>query len=165
MCTINMTEFLSPHFTKQELACHHCGRLLVRPELLAGLETLRLRAGAPVMVQDGYRCPEHNLQVGGVRDSQHCLGMAADVNICGCTLQNMFDLANSVPEFTRGGIGVYDGGFIHVDVRGTMARWARVKGVYVGIEQLVRLPQLVAQDRKPVQPVSSDEGSDAVRAG
>ncbi len=145
-----MADFLSPHFTRQELACHHCGNLVLRPELLAGLETLRLRAGAPVIVQDGYRCPEHNLQVGGVRDSQHCLGMAADVVICGCSLQNMFDLATSVPEFARGGIGVYDGGFIHVDVRSTAARWARVKGQYVGIEQLVRLPQLVAQ--APVEP-------------
>lgn len=139
-----MTEFLSPHFTKQEMACHHCGRLVVRPQLLAGLETLRLRAGAPVIVQDGYRCPEHNLEVGGVPDSQHCLGQAADVNICGSSLQEMFDFAVSVPEFRDGGIGVYDGGFIHVDVRATAARWARVKGQYVGIEQLVRVPQLVA---------------------
>jgi len=140
-----MTEFLSPHFTRQELACHHCGKLVIVPALLAALETLRLRAGGPVIVQDGYRCPEHNLQVGGVSDSQHCLGMAADVLICGCDLQQMFDLANSVPDFAQGGIGVYDGGFIHVDIRNTPARWARVKGQYVGIEQLIRLPQLLAQ--------------------
>ncbi len=160
-----MTEFVSPHFTKQELACHHCGRLVVLPELLAALETLRLRAGAPVIVQDGYRCPEHNLQVGGVADSQHCLGMAADVYICGCSLQHMYDLATSVREFASGGIGVYDGGFIHVDVRSTAARWARVKGEYVGIEQLVRPAQLVAQGAKPVQAVSIGKDSDAAHAG
>ena len=140
-----MPDFLSPHFTKQELACHHCGRLVVLPRLLEALEALRSRAGGPILVQDGYRCPEHNLQVGGVRDSQHRMGMAADIVICGCSLQQMFDLADSVPQFAQGGIGVYDGGFIHVDVRDEVARWARVKGEYVGIEKLVRLPQLVAQ--------------------
>lgn len=161
-----MKEFLSPHFTKEELACHHCGRLLVRPELLAGLETLRLRAGTPVTVQDGYRCPEHNLAVGGVADSQHCLGMAADVRVCGSSLQQMFDLALAVPEFAGGGIGVYDGGFIHVDVRSTAARWARVKGQYVGIEELVRVPQLVTQQTTPPQPGTGDgSASDAAHAG
>jgi|GEM_PF-325103 len=152
-----MTEFLSPHFTREELACHHCGQLVVQPELLAGLEILRLRVGSPVVVQDGYRCPAHNLQVGGVSDSEHCRGMAADVHILGCSLQQMFDLALLVPEFARGGIGVYDGGFIHVDVRGEVARWARVNGQYVGIEQLVRPAQLIAQARPvPIAGSASD---------
>jgi hypothetical protein len=39
-------------------------------------------------------------------------------------------------EFVDGGLGVYpDSNFIHVDVRGTKARWGRIKGEYVGWEQ------------------------------
>ena len=40
---------------------------------------------------------------------------------------------------------MYDGDFLHVDVRGHRARWARVRGAYVGIEQLVREPDLLAE--------------------
>jgi hypothetical protein len=39
---------------------------------------------------------------------------------------------------------VYDGGFLHVDVREHRARWARVSGRYVGIAALVREPEFFA---------------------
>jgi hypothetical protein len=38
-----------------------------------------------------------------------------------------------------------NGDFLHVDVRDHRARWARVDGKYVGIEQLLREPQLLAE--------------------
>jgi hypothetical protein len=57
----------------------------------------------------------------------------------------MFELALEVRQFAEGGIGVYDGGFLHVDVRDHRARWARVSGKYVGIGELVREPELVAE--------------------
>jgi hypothetical protein len=48
----------------------------------------------------------------------------------------MYRLAQEVPGFYGGGIGLYpDDGFIHVDVRGHEARWAKVRGQYVGIEE------------------------------
>jgi len=40
----------------------------------------------------------------------------------------MYELATQVPQFGDGGVGVYDGDFLHVDVRGHRARWARVRG-------------------------------------
>jgi hypothetical protein len=57
----------------------------------------------------------------------------------------MYELATRVRQFADGGIGVYDGDFLHVDVRGHRARWARVGGAYVGIEQLVQEPELLAE--------------------
>jgi hypothetical protein len=57
----------------------------------------------------------------------------------------MYELALEVPEFARGGIGVYVGGFLHVDVREQAARWARVRGCYVGIQELVQEPELLAE--------------------
>jgi uncharacterized protein YcbK (DUF882 family) len=92
------------------------------------------------MVHDGYRCPTHNQQVGGVNDSEHTRGMAADVSIPGLTLQQMFELALQIPAFLNGGIGVYDGVFLHLDIRPHAARWARVRGQYVGIQHLVTVP-------------------------
>jgi len=136
---------LSPHFSQAELACHHCGQLKVEKRLLDALEELRSLAGKPIVVHDGYRCPAHNLEVGGVTDSEHTRGMAADVEIPGLTLQQMYDLALRVPAFVEGGIGAYDGGFLHVDVRMTCSRWARVRGQYVGIAHLVREPVMLAK--------------------
>jgi len=49
-------------------------------------------------------------------------------------------------------VGVYDGGFLHVDVRQHLARWARVRGQYVGIQHLIPQPVLAASARTPEQP-------------
>jgi uncharacterized protein YcbK (DUF882 family) len=135
---------LSLHFSKKEMACHCCGTLKVEQRLLNALEKLRALSGQPLLVHDAYRCPEHNEQVGGVPDSEHTRGMAADVKIPGLSLQQMYELALEVPEFAEGGIGVYDGGFLHLDVRPHSARWARVRGQYVGVQHLVRQPIMTA---------------------
>jgi hypothetical protein len=56
----------------------------------------------------------------------------------------MYELALEIPQFAAGGIGVYDGNFLHVDVRDRRARWARVSGRYAGVGELVREPELLA---------------------
>jgi len=106
---------------------------------------LRNLAGVPVIIHAGYRCPQHNLEVGGVAGSEHTRGMAADIHIPGLALQQMYELALEIPQFPGGGIGAYDGEFLHVDVREHLARWARVRGRYLGIHQLMREPQLLAE--------------------
>ena len=150
--TIKIMGDLSPHFSKDELACHCCGRLKISNRLLAGLEELRRIAGGPIVVHDAYRCPEHNQKVGGVPGSEHTQGLAADIGIADLSLQQMYELALQVPEFAEGGIGVYDGGFLHVDVRSHTARWARVRGQYVGIGHLVQEPVLAAVRVAPSTP-------------
>jgi uncharacterized protein YcbK (DUF882 family) len=120
--------------------------LQIDSRLLKGLEDLRARAGTPVRVHAGYRCPWHNREVGGVPHSEHLEGLAADVSLPGLSLQRMYELALEVPQFAAGGIGVYDGNFLHVDVRDRQARWARVGGKYLGIAELVSEPQLLAQE-------------------
>ena len=137
---------LSAHFSKAEFACRCCGELKIERELIDALEQLRALAGQAIIIHDAYRCPAHNQEVGGVTDSQHTLGMAADVAIRGFSLQQMYELALRVPTFLNGGIGAYDSGFLHLDVRSHPARWARVCGQYVGIQHLVTAPPtLLAQ--------------------
>ena len=131
---------LSAHFSKKELACHCCGNLKIENGLIEALEQLRTLAGKEIVVHDGYRCPAHHQEEGGVIDSEHTRGRAADVVIPGLQLQQMFELALQVPTFLNGGIGVYDGGFLHLDIRSHPARWARVRGQYVGIQHLVNTP-------------------------
>ena len=139
---------LTAHFSRSELQCRCCGRLQIDSRLLDGLENLRALAGVPVVIHAGYRCPRHNQEVGGVPHSEHTAGLAADIALRGLSLQRMYELALKVPQFAQGGIGVYDGGFLHVDVREHRARWARVSGRYVGVAALVREPELLAEGER-----------------
>ena len=43
------------------------------------LDPLREQLGKPIYVNSGYRCPRHNLKVGGAVNSQHLKGEAADI--------------------------------------------------------------------------------------
>ena len=43
------------------------------------LDPLRERWGVPIYVNSGYRCPALNRKVGGVPNSYHLRGMAADI--------------------------------------------------------------------------------------
>lgn len=46
----------------------------------AVLDPAREKFGKPITVNSGYRCPRHNAAVGGVPNSQHMRGEAADVS-------------------------------------------------------------------------------------
>lgn len=44
------------------------------------LEKVRALVGHPVNISSGFRCPELNARVGGVPNSAHMQGFAADIN-------------------------------------------------------------------------------------
>ena len=72
-------------FKEKEFACKCCGQLppLARENVKAlvseVLDPVREKLGMPIVVNSGYRCERHNKDVGGVRNSQHLRGEAADV--------------------------------------------------------------------------------------
>ena len=43
------------------------------------LDGIRAKLGKPILVNSGYRCPMLNKAVGGVANSQHLKGLAADI--------------------------------------------------------------------------------------
>ncbi len=43
------------------------------------LDPAREKLGMPIIVNSGFRCPLHNKRVGGVPNSQHMKGQAADI--------------------------------------------------------------------------------------
>jgi hypothetical protein len=47
------------------------------------LEPLRIAMGEPIKISSGFRCQALNKAVGGVANSQHCKGQAADLCIDG----------------------------------------------------------------------------------
>ncbi|NLM71403.1 MAG: peptidase M15 [Synergistaceae bacterium] len=70
---------ISEHFALREFECRCCRRVMLSPALLVRLEALRALWGKPVVITSGYRCPSHNQTVGGVPNSLHTKGRAADI--------------------------------------------------------------------------------------
>ena len=110
----------SKYFTDEETQCHcGCGRNEVNPLLLEKLDELRELIGGPIEISCAFRCPEHNAEVGGVPNSQHVLGNAADIIVPEYENCNTVEqLAWYCEQAGFDGIGVYpEDGFVHGDVR------------------------------------------------
>lgn len=107
----------------ESLACKCCGKHFYNIELVARLNYLQQKTrelyGKDLIINSGYRCSWHNAQVGGVKNSYHVQGMAADLKVEGVESARLAELAEQV-GFT--GIGIYPT-FIHVDVRDQPAKW------------------------------------------
>lgn len=115
------------YFKRSEFACHcggrYCNGFPVEPDekLVTLLDGLRAHYGKPVTVSSGIRCTKHNAAVGGVSNSQHLYGTAADIIVSGVSPSAVADYAETLLPGT-GGIGRYNG-FTHIDVRGVKSRW------------------------------------------
>ncbi len=112
---------LSPHFAEAEFACRCCGMVRVNIRLVHMLEQLREQLGGkPVVINSGYRCAVHNRAVGGVRQSQHLQGNAADIIVANVAPREVAEISE---KMGFPGLGRYSG-FTHVDVRpGENALW------------------------------------------
>ena len=112
------------HFRLSEFACPCCKRVMLHPKLLAKLMELRKILERPVYITSGYRCPEYNQKIGGVVNSYHLIGLAADIQVKDISLIDLLGRAEEI-DFT--GIGFYERkNFLHLDVRPTKrARWRK----------------------------------------
>lgn len=92
--------------------------------LASNLQTLRHHIGIPIHINSGWRTPEHNKKVGGLPNSQHLLGKAADLrtNLTPKELHAAIEELILEGRMMEGGLGLYDT-FVHYDIRGTKARW------------------------------------------
>ena len=115
---------LSTHFSASEFECS-CGcKYGTRPgdvsiELLHLLELIREEYGMPMHITSGCRCAVWNAHVGGVANSAHTRGTAADISCSGGTnRRKLMDLA--VMSYASG-IGIART-FVHVDVCDVLPR-------------------------------------------
>lgn len=83
------------------------------------LQPLRDAYNTGIKVNSGYRSPDVNAAVGGSRTSDHCKGMAADIEIPGVAnaelaqyIADNFDFTQLILEFYTQ--GVPDSGWVHV---------------------------------------------------
>ena len=94
-------------------------------ELADNLQVLRDYFGLPISINSGYRSPSHNRSIGGVKNSQHVQGKAADITVSGKSPKEVHQaIENLIAEgkMKQGGLGLYST-FVHYDIRGTKARW------------------------------------------
>ena len=113
---------IAPHFNLSEFACPCCQKVMLHPLLLLKLVALRDVLERPVSITSGYRCPSYNRKVGGVANSYHCIGLAADIKVKDI---NLMELLAYAEEIDFSGIGFYEKRhFLHLDVRPTSkSRW------------------------------------------
>lgn len=143
MSTLNRVK-ISPHFYLSEFECKGktcCGySVKVHPDLIEALEWIRayvlveLCGCVPfkgLLITSGYRCPQHNRDVGGTfssldpldpNNSFHCRGMAADIAIPGLKQRRLAHIARKAagrghPWFRVGYYRNNEGNeVVHIDV-------------------------------------------------
>jgi len=94
-------------------------------ELASNLQVLRDFLGEPIRINSAYRSPAHNKAIGGVKNSQHVLGRAADIKVKDIETKDLYLIIDSLildGKMKDGGLGLYDT-FVHYDIRGSKARW------------------------------------------
>lgn len=114
---------LTAHFKVKEFACKDgTDTVFIARELPVVCEYIRMRCNKGITVNSAYRTPAHNKKEGGVDNSQHLYGTAADLKTpSGYTPAKLASIAREImPNW--GGVGIYTWG-IHVDVRETKSDW------------------------------------------
>lgn len=116
------------YFTRAEFKCKCGGRYCngypaeIDMSMVKIADKIREKIGKPIAINSGLRCKTHNANVGGVSNSQHLYGNAADLGCpTGCTPEQMASIAEEIMGDT-GEIGIYSWG-IHVGVNCKYSRF------------------------------------------
>lgn len=124
---------VTDHFNINEFKCRNAGEMILNKEVIEHifrLEKFRTWYGRPMIIDSGYRTPEYNAKIGGVKKSQHILGVATDFSLpldefkkydkerieefYNNVKNKWFELCEA--DGVKGGVGFYDT-FIHLDSR------------------------------------------------
>jgi len=106
-------EQLTPNFFRDEFACHcGCGFDAISLMLVDRLQQVREAIDSPVKITSACRCESHNKAIGGVKDSAHLNGFAADIS-CIDPIKRKILVQALLTLFPR--ILIYKT-FIHVDI-------------------------------------------------
>jgi len=100
------------HFKPVEIASKGNGSILIHFDSLDKLQLARNLANKPFIINSGYRDPEYNARIGGVKDSMHMRGQAFDISLKGFTKPELHSILLKA-GFT--GFGLHYATFIHAD--------------------------------------------------
>ena len=109
-----------PNFKKSELACPHCGKLIIDEKAIDALQKLRTLMGAPLIINSAYRCKAHNASLeNAAKGSKHVLGIAFDIAVGDHDRQKLYWSAQ-IAGFNGFGFMIRA---LHVDTRKERAYW------------------------------------------
>lgn len=135
--------YLSKNFQVREFACHDgSDTILIDDNLVDVLQRIRNHFGSAVSIHSAYRHPAYNRRVGGVSNSQHVYGTAADIHVEGVSHYALAQYATfllSTGKPVNGGVGYYSWG-VHVDTRGNFAWWNKYCGTGGNTDDGLREP-------------------------
>ena len=86
---------------------------IIRTSPTLACEIARHNAEVPFKITSGYRCPQWNKEVGGVLDSAHLKGLAADIAVK--DNYHRFQILNALIHIGFQRIGIYTN-YIHCDI-------------------------------------------------
>lgn len=113
---------LSDNFAVSEFKCNDgSDKILIDTDLVDVLQKIRNHFEKPVTLNSAYRSPAYNKKIGGVSNSQHVKGTAADIVVQGVKPELVAQYVEYLMP-NKGGIGLYST-FTHVDVRANRSRW------------------------------------------
>jgi uncharacterized protein YcbK (DUF882 family) len=112
---------LTNDFSRREFACKcGCGYNQIDPRVVFMAQLIRDALGQSVRVNSACRCAKHNAAVGGVGESYHTTGLAADLS-CGAGSKKLYETIKQLYE--RGKLSDLQyckryvaQNFVHVDV-------------------------------------------------
>lgn len=94
----------------------------VKDQVKQNLIAMSKQLGYVLQITSGYRSPEYNKKVGGVKKSQHMLGNAVDVLQPGMNTTQRQEFLQAAIDNGFKGIGIYNS-FTHLDIRSYKAAW------------------------------------------
>ena len=109
----NLTEFLHDGDTPPNLV-----QVENLHRLAWALQAIRDIVHSPIIINSGYRSEAHNKAVGGVKNSLHRKGLAADIVVLDMQPKAFQHFMTN----WSGGMGMYED-YTHLDIRGSRARW------------------------------------------
>lgn len=110
------------YFTRQEFACKCGGRYgngctgyphSISFTIVRSLDTIREHFNSPVTINSGLRCREHNSAVGGVSNSYHMIGQAADFVVSGYSNSAVVAYCKTLPGYKY---AYTEGSYVHLEV-------------------------------------------------
>ena len=106
---------MAKYFTREELACTHCGEYQFDDDFLELLDNIREECGFPLPVSSGYRCPNHPIEAAKRDPGAHTTGRAVDIAVSHGQAYRLVEVALEcgVPRIGVNQKG--DGRFIHLD--------------------------------------------------
>ena len=107
------------YFKREEFLCKHCGIEKMEESFVFRLDELRAVLGYPLIVNSGYRCPNHPVELAKTEPGTHTLGMASDIRVYG---ERAYDLVGVAIRLGFRGLGFdqkvttpHDRRFVHLD--------------------------------------------------